>query len=150
MIGMIPLNLPTYEYKLKKTEDKIFIFDSSRKKYVVLTPEEWVRQHFINYLVTKLNYPKSLIKVESGLQFNKMRKRSDIVIYNQLGKPWMVVECKGPEHDVNRQTIQQVSVYNHTIKADYIGLTNGLNHFCCSVDHVKKTTTLLDQFPVFV
>lgn len=146
---MIQLNLPAYEYKLKKTEGKIFIFDIARKKYVMLTPEEWVRQHFINYMIDQLGYPKSLIKVEGGLQFNRLRKRSDIVVYDHAGRPWMVIECKAPDQKINRLAVQQVSVYNSTIKAGYVGLTNGLTHLCCSVNHVEKTTTLLDQFPLF-
>ncbi|HEX5170931.1 MAG TPA: type I restriction enzyme HsdR N-terminal domain-containing protein [Cyclobacteriaceae bacterium] len=146
---MIKLNLPSYEYKLKKTEGKIFVFDIIRRKYVLLTPEEWVRQHFIHFLINQLNYPRVLIKVESGLSFNHLKKRSDIVIYDRSGDPWMVIECKSPDQKINQRTVQQVSVYNRTIKAKYVGLTNGLTHICCVVNHEERTTDLLDQFPQF-
>jgi hypothetical protein len=144
---MTPLNLPACEYKLKKTEGKISIFDVIRKKFVVLTPEEWVRQHFIHYMIDHLKYPKGLIRVEGGLQFNRLKKRSDIVVYYREGVPWMVVECKSPSQKIDQHTIRQASVYNSSIKAQYIALTNGLKHICCAVNHSGKTTTLLDDFP---
>lgn len=146
---MKTLNLPPYEYKIKQEEEKIFIFDVLRRKYLVLTPEEWVRQHFIQYIINYLNYPKSLIKVEGGLHYNSLKKRSDIVVFNHEGLPWMVIECKSPEQKINSQTLQQVSVYNSTLKAKYIALTNGLKHLCCIIDHQKKITTSLNQFPEF-
>lgn len=146
---MQQLNLPAYEYKLKKTEGKIFIYDVIRKKYVFLTPEEWVRQHFINYMIHYLNYPRTLIRVEGGLKFNRLRKRSDIVVFNQTGDPWMVVECKSPGQKINQQTIQQVSVYNHSIKAKYVGVTNGLTHYCCAVNLEEKVIKPLEQFPLY-
>lgn len=146
---MKQLNLPAYEYKLKKSEGKIFIYDMIRRKYVFLTPEEWVRQHFINYMIHYLNYPKALIRVEGGLKFNRLRKRSDIVVFNQTGHPWMVVECKSPEQKINQQVLQQVSVYNSSVKATYVGATNGLTHYCCAVNHEEKITRPLEQFPPY-
>src|SRR5690606_27113443 len=94
--GMVDLNLPSFEYRIKKTEEKTFIFDEIRKKFVVLTPEEWVRQHFVHYMIGHLRYPRALINVETGLAYNQLRKRSDIVLYDRTGKPWMIVECKAP------------------------------------------------------
>lgn len=146
---MKQLNLPGYEYKLKKTEGKIFIYDVIRRKYVLLTPEEWVRQHFINYMIHYLNYPKALIRVEGGLKFNRLRKRSDIVVYNQTGDPWMVVECKSPEQKIDQQVLQQVSVYNSSVRATYVGATNGLIHYCCVVNHEEKITQPLEHFPSY-
>jgi len=146
---MKTLNLPPYEYKLKQEEEKIFIFDALRKKYIVLTPEEWVRQHFIQYIINSLNYPRSLIKVEGGLTYNRLKKRSDIVIFNQVGSPWMVIECKSPDQKINNQTLQQVSIYNSTLKAKYVALTNGMKHLCCVIDHPAKLTTPVSQFPKF-
>jgi hypothetical protein len=146
---MIPLNLPPYEYKLKQQQEKIFIFDSIRRKYIVLTPEEWVRQHFIQYIINYLNYPKALIKVEGGLQYNRLKKRSDIVIFDHQGSPWMIIECKSPDQKINNQTLQQVSIYNSTLKAKYVALTNGLKHLCCVIDHQVKLTTALNRFPEF-
>ena len=146
---MTTLNLPPYEYKLKQEEEKIFIFDALRRKYLVLTPEEWVRQHFIQYIINYLHYPKSLIKVEGGLVYNRLKKRSDILIFNQEGSPWMVIECKSPDQKINNHTLQQVSIYNSTLKAKYVALTNGLKHLCCVIDHQAKLTTPLKQFPKF-
>src|SRR5688572_31218406 len=93
---MHKLNLPAFDYKLKKVDGKVWIFDVIRKKYVILTPEEWVRQHFIYYLVTELHYPRALVRVEGGLVYNTLNKRSDIVIFGREGAPWMLVECKSP------------------------------------------------------
>jgi hypothetical protein len=113
---MMKLNLPSFDCVVKKEEGKFLILDVIRKKYLVLTPEEWVRQHFVNYLITELNYPKSLIKIEGGLTFNKLSKRSDIVVFNRHGEPWMIVECKSPSQKINQSTLRQASVYNHTLK----------------------------------
>ena len=113
---MVKLNLPAYDVGLKKEQGKIFIFDLLRKRYVVLTPEEWVRQHFIQYLINHLKYPKALIKVEGGLVFNTLQKRSDIVVFNREGNPWMMIECKAPELKLSKRTIRQASIYNHSLK----------------------------------
>ena len=147
--GVIPLNLPVYEYVLKKESGKIFILDILRKKYLVLTPEEWVRQHFIHYLVNALEYPKALIKVEAGLKFNRLQKRSDIVVFNRDGNPWMLVECKAPEYRLRQLTIEQAAVYNHTLKAQYIVITNGMTHICCEVNQGDGITVQLDGLPKF-
>lgn len=144
---MIPLNLPVYEYNVKNIDGKAYVFDLIRKKYVVLTPEEWVRQHFVNYMTNHLNYPKTLIRNETGLKYNSLSKRSDIILYDRIGEPWMVVECKSTDQKINQLVANQVAVYNSTIKAKYIALTNGLIHLCWEVNHHKKTTTLLDSFP---
>jgi len=106
---MYKLNLPEFDFKLKKADGKVWIFDGIRKKYVVLTPEEWVRQHFIHYLTSQKKYPRSLIRVEGGLTYNELQKRTDIVVFNRQGKPWMVVECKSPALAVAPSTLTQVS-----------------------------------------
>ena len=90
---MVQLNLPAFDHQLKQADGKRWIFDILRRKYLVLTPEEWVRQHFVHYIINELQYPKALIKVEGGLSYNKLSKRSDIVVFNRDGKPWMVIEC---------------------------------------------------------
>lgn len=146
---MIKLNLPSFDCVVKKEEGKIFIQDIIRKKYLVLTPEEWVRQHFINYLLTELNYPKALIKIEGGLTFNRLSKRSDIVVFNREGQPWMIVECKAPTQKLSQRTVHQASVYNHTLKAKYLAVTNGLVHICCEVNWTEGKTALLDALPLF-
>jgi hypothetical protein len=146
---MVKLNLPEYEYNVKKDEGKIWIFDIIRKRFIVLTPEEWVRQHFVNFLINDLKYPKALIKIETGLVYNKLNKRSDIIIYDRQGLPWMVIECKAPEQKLNTQTLEQVTMYNASMKAKYIAVTNGMIHFCCEINWEERNTNLLKAFPEY-
>ena len=146
---MVKLNLPRYDTQINRVDGKVAIFDVLRKRYVVLTPEEWVRQHFLNYLIEHLRYPRSLIKVEGGLTFNTLRKRSDIVVFNRQGTPWMVVECKAPDLRLSQKIIAQASTYNHTLKARYIVITNGLSHVCCEVDWRENKTVVLATMPDF-
>lgn len=146
---MYKLNLPEFELKLKKADGKVWIFDGIRKKYLVLTPEEWVRQHFVNFLVAEKKYPKSLIRIEGALVYNQLQKRSDIVVFNRLGNPWMIVECKAPTTAVSPATLTQASVYNATLQAEYLSVTNGLLHYCAHIDWKERKTTLLAEFPPF-
>jgi len=146
---MVKLNLPAFNFELKNDQDKILIFDFLRKRYVVLTPEEWVRQHFTNYLITHLNYPRALIKIEGGLLFNKLQKRSDIVVFNREGSPWMVIECKAPDLKLNRSAVHQASTYNHSLKAKYLVITNGLSHICCEIDWTNAKTSVVDSMPPY-
>jgi hypothetical protein len=146
---MHKLNLPSFDYKLKKAEGKVWIFDGIRKKYIVLTPEEWVRQHFIHYLIDELKYPRALLKVEGGLTFNELRKRSDIVVFDRQGKPWMIVECKSPDLKLSETTLRQASVYNSTIKAKYLTITNGLTHICAVVNWIEGKTEQLNSLPEY-
>lgn len=145
----MPLNLPPFEYKLKKAEGKLWIFDIIRKKYVVLMPEEWVRQHFVHYLTASLNYPRTLIRIEGGLTFNQRKKRSDIVVYDREGAAWMVVECKSPEIALTEETLFQASVYNSTLRARYVVVTNGLVHLFAEVDWSTLTTMRLNNLPEY-
>ncbi|HEY0743744.1 MAG TPA: type I restriction enzyme HsdR N-terminal domain-containing protein [Chryseosolibacter sp.] len=144
---MVKLNLPEFDCKLKKAEGKVWIFDVIRKKYIVLTPEEWVRQHFINYLIIEKKYPRALIRVEGGLNYNQLQKRSDIVVFDRQGSAWMIVECKSPTLALSETTLQQVSAYNASLKAKFIAVTNGLVHYCASTDWASETTALLKDFP---
>jgi hypothetical protein len=147
---MINLNLPSYAYKIKKEDDKIWIFDVLRKKYVILTPEEWVRQHFVNYLMVDLRYPRALIKVEGGLTYNQLQKRSDIVVFDREGKPWMIIECKSADFKLSAQTLRQASVYNATLKAKYLVVTNGLSHFYFETDWNSGQANSLQAMPVYL
>ena len=146
---MHQLNLPAFDYKLKKVEGKVWIFDVIRKKYIVLTPEEWVRQHFIHYLLSELKYPKSLLKVEGGLTYNQLHKRSDILVFDREGKPWMLIECKSPSLKLSDLTMHQAAAYNASLKAKYLTITNGLIHLCASTDWAEGKTTLLNQLPIY-
>lgn len=146
---MDKLNLPEFEYSVKESDGKVWIYDVLRKKYLVLTSEEWVRQHFLNYLLVHVQYPKSLIKVEGGLKFNRLQKRSDIVVFDRNGNPWMVIECKAPNESINESTLRQASVYNATLKAKYIVLTNGMKTFCCQIVSEKDDMVMLRDLPSF-
>lgn len=140
--NMQQLKLPAYSFKIKTIDGIDLIFDRVRSKYVTLTEEEWVRQHIICYLIEDLNYPKGLIKVESGVLYNTRTKRSDIVVYNNLGKPLILVECKSPTTNISQATLEQAAMYNHTLKAKIILLTNGLNHYTFSVGDKGKLINL--------
>ncbi|MGI9544305.1 MAG: type I restriction enzyme HsdR N-terminal domain-containing protein, partial [Cyclobacteriaceae bacterium] len=129
------------------TEGKPQIFDPIRKKFVVLTPEEWVRQHLINYLTSVLGYPKSLIKVESSLKYNKLSKRSDIMVYDRTGAPFIVIECKAPTVVLGPEVFEQASVYNKSKQAKYISVSNGLKHYCCEIDHKQGSYRFLSGLP---
>jgi hypothetical protein len=147
---MYKLNLPDFNPTLRKEEGKVWIFDIIRKKYIVLTPEEWVRQHFIHYLIDKFKYPRSLFKVESSLTYNKLQKRSDIVIHNRQGKPWMLIECKSPVIKLTQKAFNQVAVYNMTIGARYVAVTNGMAQFCFeAIDKPGSEVKFLESFPLF-
>jgi hypothetical protein len=146
---MHKLNLPQFDYRLKKAEGKVWIFDVIRKKFIVLTPEEWVRQHFVHYLMAHLNYPRSLIKMEGGLTYNQLGKRSDIVVFGRDGLPWMVVECKSADLIINEAVMRQASVYNVTLKAKYLTVTNGLTHYCSAINWQENKIDLLKDLPTF-
>jgi len=146
---MVALNLPTYTYTLKREGDKVYILDLLRKKYLLLTPEEWVRQHFVHHLINDRHYPRALIKMEGGLKFNSLSKRSDIVIFSREGKPWMLVECKAPDYKLRQTTIEQASTYNHTLRASFIVITNGMSHICCEVDWTNGTSRQIMDLPLF-
>jgi hypothetical protein len=145
---MFKLNLPDFNLTVRKEEGKVWIFDIIRKKYIVLTPEEWVRQHFIHYLINELNYPKSLFRIEGSLTYNKLQKRSDIVIHDREGKPWMLVECKAPNIKLTQKAFNQVAVYNMTIGARYVAVTNGMVQYCFSASQHGEANHL-KSFPEF-
>jgi Type I restriction enzyme R protein N terminus (HSDR_N) len=144
---MLPLKLPPYTYKTKEIEGKTYIFDPIRKKYLVLTPEEWVRQHFINLLTTHYQYSKSLIRLEGGLNYNRLQKRSDIVVFDQDGNPFLLVECKAPEVPINQAVIEQASRYNLTLKCPFVAITNGLNTFCFEIDFERGNFKQMKDLP---
>lgn len=146
---MTRLNLPEYPVNTKLQDNQTFIFDQFRKKYILLTPEEWVRQHFLNYLIEYLCYPRSLIKVEGGLQVNSLAKRSDILVYDNEVKPHLLIECKAAHVKLNNKTFDQLSAYNQTIKAKYLVITNGLKHYCCLMDYVRNSYQFQKAVPAY-
>lgn len=146
---MESLNLPSYHYKIKDVEGKLSIFDPLRKKYLILTPEEWVRQHLINYLVAYKKYPKSLFSLEKGIQYNQIPKRFDILVLDRLGGPFLLVECKAPEIKLSQKTAEQVGVYNQTIGARYLAISNGKQHICLEFGPEPGSYKQLREFPAF-
>jgi type I site-specific restriction endonuclease len=125
---MQDLNFPAYQFQLNRVEDKHYIFDPIRKKWVVLTPEEWVRQHLILFLVQTKKYPASLLAVERLITFNKLKKRFDLLLFNKMGMPEMLVECKAPEVALSKETLFQISTYNMVFKVPFLFISNGLHH----------------------
>ncbi len=146
---MQKLNLPSYQFKLKSSENKQLIFDIIRKKYVVLTPEEWVRQNFVHYLINEKNYPISLISVEKQLLINSRKKRFDILIFNTDGKPDIIVECKAPSIKITQDTFDQIARYNMKLNANYLIVTNGLTHYFCKLDPKNKQYLFLKDIKPF-
>lgn len=146
---MRSLNLPTYSFKIKSDGAKQYIFDKLRKKYVVLSPEEWVRQNFTWFLIEERGYSPGRIVLEKSLKFNKLIKRCDILIYNQRLEPVVMVECKAPEVKINPGVFDQIAVYNLTFKVEYLIVTNGLNHYCARIDFQKEEVKFLKDIPSY-
>lgn len=144
---MHKLNLPTYQFKIKNSENKQLIFDKIRKKYVVLTPEEWVRQNFVQYLITEKKYPISLIAVEKQLTVNNLKKRFDILIFNPNGTPNIIVECKASSIKIAQDTFDQIARYNLKLNAEYLIVTNGLTHYFCKKDSKNEQYLFLENIP---
>lgn len=144
------LNLPVFDVKTRTMNGQKQIFDTIRKKFVALTPEEWVRQHFINYLVVSKGYPAGLISVEMAVQITNMQQRADIVVYNRQAHPIMVVECKAPSVPLTNATYTQAARYNLVLKAPLLVVTNGITHFCSKIDLKGKVFSPLKDVPSFV
>ncbi len=127
-IQLPTLNLPHFEPKLRRSEDKLWILDLVRKKHLVLTPEEWVRQHWINFLISHQNFPKGLIALERELKYNQLKKRTDLVVWDNFGKPYLLVECKAPNIVLSQKTMEQACLYHQEIKSPYLIISNGNQH----------------------
>ena len=147
---MQKLNLPTYNFKLKSSENKTLIFDNLRKKYLVLTPEEWVRQHYVRFLIDEKKYPTTLIALEKQLTINNRKKRTDILVFNKEGNPEIIVECKAPSIKITQDTFDQIARYNLKLKANFLVVTNGLEHFYCKLDYEKETYVFLKEISEYV
>ena len=141
------LNLPIAALKTKLVEGTTQVFDQVRKKYLVLTPEEWVRQHFIHYLNQEKNYPLGLMGVEKMVKYNSMKTRADIVLYAADGKPNMIVECKAPKVKITQDAFNQIAKYNFNLKVDFLVVTNGIQHFCCALDYKNNKISFMKEVP---
>lgn len=146
---MHALNLPQFEYQIKNIGSEVHIFDIIRKKYVKNTPEEWVRQHMIHLLINHYAYPKNLISCEKGLSVNKLAKRSDIVVYNNDLKPYLLIECKAPKVALSQETFHQAARYNSTLKAPYMCISNGLITFSCKINFDTNNFEFLNDIPPY-
>jgi hypothetical protein len=144
---MFALNLPDFQYKIRNDEGKPRIFDSLRQRYVVLTPEEWVRQHFVNYLITCKNYPAQHMVNEARIKLYGQIKRCDTVLYDIELRPLVIIQYKAPTMTIKKRVFEQIAAYNWTLRAHYLIVSNGLNHYCCQVDYENQKTVFKEDIP---
>jgi hypothetical protein len=144
------LNFPSYKFRFKNSENKLSIFDEIRKKFILLTPEEWVRQHCICFLIQEKKYPKSLINVEKELFINDRKKRYDIVVFHPDGNINILIECKAPHIPITQKTFDQIAQYNLKLDADFLIVTNGLDHYYCQMDFEEKCYVFLEDIPNYI
>jgi type I site-specific restriction endonuclease len=144
---MIPLHFPDYSFKLKNKENKTYIWDEIRKKDILLTPEEWVRQHALKFLIEDKNYHALWMAVEKQFTINGLHKRADIVVYDEHMNPYIIVECKAPTVQITQDTFDQIARYNLALGAKYLMLTNGLQHYYCRMNFDKETYIFLEELP---
>lgn len=143
------LNFPDLNFRIVEDNGKLSIFDSLRKKFLILTPEEWVRQHMIWFLIQFHEYPKSLFTLEKGVQYNKLQKRFDILVRDRQGMPYLLIECKAPNVSLSQKTVEQIFLYNKSLKAWFLGITNGLNHIFLAFDEKTGTYVQIPDIPKF-
>jgi hypothetical protein len=146
---MLSLNFPKYNLRIKSSENKTWVFDIIRKKYVLLQPEEWVRQNMVHYLLETKKYPTSLINTEKQLIVNNLKKRYDIVVYNSDGSIHILVECKAPSIKITQQAFDQIAQYNMQLNATFLIVSNGLEHYFCKMDYQNKKYIFLNEIPDF-
>ncbi len=144
---MIPLNLPSFDIKLQGSREHPRILDVLRRRYVTLTPEEWVRQSFIHYLIEHLSYPRSLLANEVALRVGDKQLRADSVLYDMHLQPKMIIEYKAPNVPISQRVFEQIAAYNILLHVDYLVVSNGLNHYCCKMDYENKKYLYLDHIP---
>ncbi len=143
------MDLPDHGVKTKHADEGVQVFDPIRQRWVALTPEEWVRQHFINFLVHDRGCPAQLIGVERSLVLHDMAKRADVVVHDRSGKALALVECKAPSVRITQRTFDQAARYNIVFRVRYLMVTNGKKHYCCAVDHQAGTVHFLGHIPTF-
>lgn len=143
------LNLPQVKLNMIPENERVKVLDVIRQRYVVLTPEEWVRQHVVHYLISYLEVPQTLIGVEQALKVGRMEKRSDIAVYSREGKPLLLVECKAPSVKLSQEVIDQALRYNMSLHVQFVMITNGLSHMGYAIDYEKQSTTALQKLPSY-
>ncbi len=146
---MQELNLPKIDIKSKLVNNSTQVFDIIRKKYFILTPEEWVRQHVVHYLIFHKKYPKGLMQVEKLIKYNNLNTRADIVVFNRNSDPVILVECKAPSVVINKNAFDQIAKYNFNLKAKFLFVTNGINHYCCEVNYKEGGVKYLQEIPEY-
>ena len=149
MFEPVPLNLPPQPFKIVQADGALYIFDGLRKKRLLLTPEEWVRQHFVSYLIQEKKYPKSLIKLEGGLKINQAQSRTDILVFAKDGLPLILVECKACTVKIDQKVFDQAARYNILHRVKYLMVSNGLDHYCCEMDYEKHSYQFLKELPEY-
>ena len=146
---MNDLNLPPFAMRLREQDGKREIFDFLRRRYVALTPEEWVRQHFVHFLVEQKGYPRGLLANELELRIGQKKLRCDTVLYNKVLQPQMIIEYKKPEVSITQRVFNQITVYNMLLHVDYLVVSNGLQHYCCRMDYEHQSYEFLSDIPSF-
>ena len=146
---MLSLNLPPFEVKMQKRDGKNWIFDSLRKKFIALTPEEWVRQHFIHFLTDYKGYPKGLLANEVQLNLNNTKKRCDTVLFKKDLSARMIIEYKAPHIEITQTVFDQITRYNMVLKVEYLIVSNGIRHYCCRIDYNTMQYTFLPDIPAY-
>lgn len=144
---MYSLNLPSYDAKIRKNGSLMEIYDPLRRKYVALTPEEWVRQHFVNWLISDKEYPTSLMANEAGIKLNSLTRRCDTVVYDQHLDPLMIIEYKESNISITQDVFDQIVRYNTVLKVQYIVVSNGVKHYCCKMNYEKHSYDFLIDIP---
>lgn len=146
---MLSLNLPAFDTKIAVRDGKNTIFDPIRRRYVALTPEEWVRQHFVHFLIAHKGYPASLMANEVLLHLNGTKKRCDTVLYKRDLSAWMIVEYKAPYIEITQAVFDQITRYNMVLKVEYLVVSNGMQHYCCRLDYEKQSYCFLQDIPLY-
>jgi len=144
------LNLPQYTFRIKDKLDRKLIFDGFRRRWVALSPEEWVRQNFVRYLTEVKHFPASLVAIERSLRMNQRDFRTDIVLFSKSGNPLVVVECKAPEVKITQQVFDQIARYNLDLRVNYLIVTNGLVHYCCRFDQLNSIILFCLKYPTIL
>ena len=144
---MFALNLPAFDYKIRHHEGKTQIFDPMRRKFVALTPEEWVRQHFVNYLIVEKGFPKGRMSNECNINLNGLKRRCDTVLYDEFLKPLVIIEYKAPEITLSQLVFNQIADYNMVLKVKYLIVSNGLKHYCCQIDYEHQKIQYIESIP---